>query len=186
MQLTAIILAGGKSTRMGTDKALMTFKGRSLLDNAIDICKPVCQDILISSNNPAHQTGEIPVVFDEYQNCGPMGGLYSGLKKSKTEWNFVLSVDSPFIKPEFIKKIISEIDDVDAVVPIHKKGKEPLVAFYHKNCLPEIETRIIQGNFAIYKLFESIHIKFVESEYWLQKYPDLFYNVNRPEDLKKI
>jgi len=183
MQITAIILAGGKSTRMGIDKASLVFNQKTLLENAIKICRSVCHDVLISSNNPAHQRDEIPVVFDDFQNCGPIGGLFSGLKKSNTDWNFVLSVDSPLIKPEFIQKLISEIEDVDALVPFHKKGKEPLVALYHKNCLPEIEKRIVTGNFAIYQLFEPLNVKYVESECWLQKYPSLFYNINRPEDL---
>jgi len=184
MQITAIILAGGKSKRMGTDKALLELGGISLLEKVISVCEAVCNQILISSNNFEHAVFGYPVIEDEIKNCGPIGGLYSCLKKTTTNWNFVISVDSPFVEKDYINFLNSEKGDFDAIVPVHSKGKEPLIAFYHKSCISEIEKRIQSGNFKMYDLVASLNTKLVDSEKWLSKYPKLFQNINRPEDLQ--
>jgi len=183
MQITGIILSGGQSTRMGTDKALLQINGKTFLENTIEMCKPFCQVILISSNNSTHEKFGLGIVPDEFKNCGPLGGIYSCLKKSDTDWNFVISVDAAFVEPEFIKYFISEIDDFDAIVPFHEKGKEPLIAFYHKNCLDAIEKMLGSGNFKMHNLLYKINTKFVDSQRWVERFPEIFCNLNRPEDL---
>lgn len=183
MQITGIILAGGKSLRMGTDKAFLQLNGKTLLERAIELVQPLCNSIIISSNNPEHKKFGYEIIPDEIKNCGPLGGIYSSLKKSETDWNFVISVDSAFVKSDFIQHLISEIDNLDAVVPIHPKGKEPLIALYHKNCMVEMESMLQSGNFKMHNLIKTINTKFVESQKWLEKYPQLFRNLNRPEDL---
>jgi molybdenum cofactor guanylyltransferase len=80
MQITGFILAGGQSSRMGTDKAMLQIDGKTLMERAIEICKPFCHEILISSNNPKHGNFGFAVISDEINNCGPMGGIYSCLK----------------------------------------------------------------------------------------------------------
>jgi molybdopterin-guanine dinucleotide biosynthesis protein A len=186
MQITGIILAGGLSSRMGTDKALMKIGEKTLLENAVEICKPVCSSIIISSNKQAHKFKEYLLVKDEIPDCGPMGGIYSAIKKSKTNWNFVLSVDSPFVKSTFIKSLFSEKEGFNCVVPVHPIGKEPLIALYHKNVLPEIEGRIKVGENKLHDLFDALNPNFFDSQNWLVKYPNLFYNINRPEDFLAV
>jgi molybdopterin-guanine dinucleotide biosynthesis protein A len=183
MQITAIILAGGQSKRMGTDKALLKLEGVTMLERVVELCKIGCENILISSNNPKHAKFGFPVVTDEFKNCGPISGIHAGLKKSETDWNFIISVDAPFVEPLFLNFLISEINDSDAVVPIHDKGKEPLIALYHKNCTLKIEKRILAGDFIMHDLVTSLNTKLVDSENWLEKYPKIFQNINRPCDL---
>ncbi len=183
MQITGIILAGGKSTRMGIDKTLLQLNGQTLLGRSIELIQPFCDSLLISSNNPAHKKLGLKTIPDEIYDCGPIGGIYSCLKQSETDWNFVISVDSVFVEPEFVHFLISEIEDFDAVVPIHSKGKEPLIALYHKNSLAEIEKMIQYGNFKMHNLLNFLNIKWIDSQNWVDKYPKLFYNINRPEDL---
>ena len=183
MQLTGIILAGGKSKRMGTDKAFIKLNGKTLLKHSIELIKPFCNSLLISSNNPDHEKFGYKIIPDKFPNCGPIGGIYSCLKKSEPDWSFVISVDSAFVEPEFIKFLISEINEFEAVVPIHTKGKEPLIALYHKNCLVEIEKMIQSGDFKMHNLLNVIETKFVDAQNWVDKYPQLFRNLNRPEDL---
>ena len=185
MQITGIILAGGKSKRMGTDKASIKLNKKTLLENSVELLRPFCETILISSNNSEHKITETKTVPDEIADCGPIGGVYSCLKESKTDWNFVISVDSALVKLQFVKHLISEIEDFDAVVPIHSKGKEPLIALYNKNCLFEIEKIIRSGDFKMLNLLNSINTKWVDSQNWVEKYPKLFHNINRPEDLEK-
>ena len=183
MQITGIILAGGKSKRMGADKALLKLNGKTLLERSIELIQPFCKTILISSNNPEHKKFKIETIPDEISDCGPIGGIYTCLRKSETTWNFVISVDSVFVEQEFIKFLISEIDEFSAIVPIHSKGKEPLIALYNKNSLIEFEKMLNLGDFKMYNLINTLKTKWIDSEKWVDKYPQLFHNLNRPKDL---
>jgi molybdopterin-guanine dinucleotide biosynthesis protein A len=183
MQITGIILSGGQSTRMGTDKALIRFNKKTLLENAIEICKPMCTNILISSNNQEHKISGIKIIPDEFLNCGPLSGIYSCLKKSETPWNFVISVDAAFVEPAFIEYLMNETDDSDAIVPIHDKGKEPLISMYHKNGLVEMQKHLKSGDLKMQNLINAINAKFVDSQYWIDKFPNIFRNLNKPEDI---
>ena len=182
MQVTGIILSGGQSKRMGTDKALIHINEKTLLENAIEICNNFCSKILISSNHEKHERLGYKIIPDEIKNCGPLGGIYSCLKHSKTDWNFVISVDAAFVEPEFIAFIISQVGDFDAVIPFHKNGKEPLIALYHKNSLTVIKKMLDLGNFKMQNLLHLVNTKYVDSQGYVERFPKLFHNLNRPED----
>ncbi len=184
MQITGIILAGGKSSRMGTDKAFLDFEGKTLLNHAIALLHIHFPLLLISSNNNELSRLKIKVVNDEVLNCGPLGGVFSCLKQSETEWNFILSVDSPFVHSGFISALKNELIEVDAVVPVHKKGSEPLIAFYNKSCLPAMQKQLNSGNYKMQSLLNEVNTKWVDSEKWIAKYPKIFRNLNNPSDLK--
>lgn len=184
MQVTGIILAGGKSSRMGKDKALLEISGQSLLKRAIEFCQLFCDEILLSSNIPEHQISGYQLVFDEIEECGPLGGIYSCLKKSKNDWNFIISVDSPFVEPDFVSFLLSQKNGYDSVVPFYKRGKEPLIALYHKKILPIIQSQLLSGNYKMHYILQNIHTNYVDSQNWVEKFPRLFYNINYPEDLK--
>ena len=171
---------------MGTDKAFIKVNGKSLLENAINICKPVCNSILISSNSAPHKIQNYQVVNDEFAGCGPIGGIYSCLKKSDSLWNFVISVDSPFVVPGFIENLVEASDGFHAVIPKHSGGLEPLIALYNVNCLPEIERRVIAGNYKMHNLLKAVKKNFVNSKKWLAEYPKMFQNLNYPNDLHGI
>ncbi len=184
MQITGIILAGGKSTRMGTDKALLKIEGETLLSHAVKLYRSVCNQILISSNSADHEIEGIVRVPDEIKNCGPIGGVYSCLKHAENEWSFVISVDAAFVTPEFVSFLVSQASNkYDAVVPVHEKGKEPLIALYNKTVLPIVEKNIESGNFKMHYLLENVRTNFVDSQEWIEHNPKLFYNINSPEDL---
>lgn len=182
MQITGIILAGGQSTRMGKDKALLQINDKTLLENAIEICRPVCSEILISSNNPEHQNFGYQIIPDEIKNCGPIGGIYSCLKKSETNWNFFCSVDSPFVTSAFIQFLTNQTENYDVVVPFHFQGKEPLIALYNKNCLSVIEKQIELHQFKIHLLLKLLNTKYFDAREWVAIKPLIFKNLNRPED----
>lgn len=183
MQITGIILSGGQSTRMGTDKALIQIDGKTLLEKIIQICQPLCTQILISSNNSAHEKFGYKIIPDEIKNCGPLGGIYSCLKKSETDWNFIISVDAAFVKPDFISFLISKTGNYDAVAPVHNLGKEPLIALYHKNNLKEIEKMLNSKNYKMTHLLNSINTRFVDSQKWVEEFPEIFRNLNQPCDI---
>lgn len=98
-EITGIILAGGKSSRMGKDKGLCDFKGKALVSYAIETLRPLCGNLMISANYFPEKYAEfdLPVIADEVKNIGPMGGILSCLKQSHTQHNLVLSCDTPFV-----------------------------------------------------------------------------------------
>lgn len=186
MQITGIILAGGQSTRMGTDKALLQINDKTLLENAIEICRPVCSEILISSGNPEHKKFGYQIVPDEIKNCGPIGGIYSCLKKSETLWNLVLSVDALFVTSEFLQYLALQKDKFEAVIPKHPGGVEPLVSLYNKNALFAFEVQIRKHDYKMQNLLRLISTSYVDCDKWLIKNRHLFDNLNSLDDLKLI
>jgi molybdopterin-guanine dinucleotide biosynthesis protein A len=182
MKLTAIILAGGKSSRMGTDKALLKLGDKNMLETVIKNCKPVCNSIIISSNHINHSSFGYPVVQDEISNCGPIGGIYTCLKQSATDWNFIISVDTPFVTGEFIRFIAGEAENCDVAVPVHSGSQEPLIAVYSKKILPVIEHQIERRQFRIHELIKLAKCKLINTDSWVKNMPLLFKNLNRPED----
>ncbi len=169
---------------MGVDKALLKMNGKTLLETVIEICQPVCSSIIISSNNPAHSVYGYPVIADEHKDCGPIGGVYTCLKQSLTNWNFVISVDTPFVTPGFIQFLFQQSGDFDAVIPAHSGNTEPLIALYNRRCLPVIEKQIHLQIFKIQHLITLLNTGFVECNEWIGNAPLLFKNLNYPEDLQ--
>lgn len=169
---------------MGTDKAQLLLDGVSLLERCISLCKGFASEILISSNLEDHAKFGFPVVPDEIENTGPLGGIYSCLKKSRYQLNFVISVDAAFVTGEFVKYLSGETGDTEAVVPFSDRGKEPLIAFYNKSCLPKMKESLDESDYKMHNLLEKLNTKLVNSEEWINKSPKLFHNLNRPEDLK--
>ncbi len=182
MQVNAIILAGGKSKRMGVDKPLMSFNGETLLERSVMLCKSFFKDVIISSQNPKHQVEDCKIVPDLIEGCGPIGGIHSCLKISDTEWNFVMSVDAPFLEPAFISLLISETDGYDAVIPVHNSGIEPLLGIYRKRSLLQMEKQIADGNYKMHDLLDHLNVNFVDAQSWVDRYPLIFKNLNKPED----
>lgn len=183
MQITAIILAGGKSKRMGTDKTFLELDGVPLLQRMISLLQPLCETLIISSNNPRHEKYGYNVIADEIKNCGPIGGIYSSINKSNTDLNFVISVDAAFIEKDFVEFLISKKGDYDAVVPYSEKGKEPLIALYNKSCLPFMKEKLETGDYKMHTFLSTVNTKWIDAQSWVEKYPKLFHNLNRPEDL---
>lgn len=168
---------------MGSDKAFLKLEETTLLVRAVDFCMKFCDETFISSSNPKHQFEGIKRIGDEIKDCGPIGGIYSSLKQSSNDWNFVLSVDAPFAEQDFVDFMIKKTKSFDAVVPLHNGKKEPLMALYHKKILPQIEVKLKEGIYKLHFLLHGINTNFVESDEWLIKYPKLFQNLNYPEEL---
>ncbi len=184
MHVTAIILAGGQSKRLGTDKALMQYNGESLLEQAVKLCNSYFTPLLISSDKPEHQFPGSQLVPDIIPDCGPMGGIYSCLRNSETDWNFVLSVDTIFTELAFISYLLSEINTFDAVIPVHKNGIEPLIGLYKKSSIPAFEAQLRKGNYKMQDLLEALHVNYVDAQKWVDRYPQIFRNINSWDDFR--
>lgn len=185
MSVTGIVLAGGKSSRMGSEKGLVLLSGKPLIWYAIESLAPVCDRIIISSNSDAYNNLGFEVVADEIQNIGPMGGLLSSLKKSTSEKNLVLSCDLPFAHSELLAYILHMSQGYDAAVPWQgNRHYEPLCAFYNTSVLNAMEQFVMNQNYKLPDLFDNINIKKLIINNILPFYSDrLFFNVNSKTDI---
>ena len=134
--ITGIILAGGKSSRMGTDKGLLTLRGDAFIALIIDAVKPLVKDIIIVSNNTDYDQFGYKRVDDIIENAGPVAGIYTGLYHSTTENNLVISCDVPLVKTVILNKLIEGYEDGFDVIQIQSQNKTmPLIALYKKQCM---------------------------------------------------
>lgn len=179
-EVTGVIMAGGKSSRMGTDKGLLLYQGKPLSQYAVDVLKPFCTEILISTQNEEYARFGLPLVPDEIPGCGPIGGIYSALKASKTSFLLILGCDMPRISSHTIEKLLSHIGNYDCVIPLVASKPEPLCAVYSKKLLNRIACNIKKGEFALYRLIKNSNTFFVDFENNLSE----FTNINTPDELK--
>lgn len=186
--ITGIVLAGGKSSRFGSDKAMASWKGKTLLENAIRILEPCCDKVVISSNNPEYMFTGCEVWPDTLKINAAITGFYSCLKKSETELNLILSCDMPLISTNLLEYLIANIDNYEAIVPVHDTNHvEPLCGLYRKSFLPAIEKNILEKNYSLQKLLSCDQVKKTPISLDQSFYhPDLFVNVNSVSDLEAI
>lgn len=185
MEVTGIILAGGKSSRMGTDKGLQELSGKPLIYYAIQSLSELCNTIIISTSSDAYQSFGYKTVADEIPGIGPMGGIYSALKQSKTEKNLVLSCDLPFVSKELLSFILKNSEGYQVAVPWQgNQHYEPLCGFYHLSILEQISLYIQNNNYKLPDIFEEISINRLvinkKSDFYTE---ELFLNVNSKHDL---
>lgn len=184
--LTAFVLAGGQSARMGTDKGFVVLDGRTLLERALDLARSVTSDIRIVGN-PAKFASFAPVVEDLFSGCGPLGGIHAALRSSQTDLNLILAVDTPFVTPSFLEYILARAKDSQAMitVPRTSRGWQPLCAVYRRDFASIAEKALRAGHYKIDPLFTEAAAQVI-SEPELESAgfaPDLFSNLNTPDDL---
>ena len=133
--ITGIILAGGKSSRMGTDKGFIFFNGKTFINHIIDALKPLVNTIIIVSDLSQYGNLGYKQIKDVYPESGPLSGLYSGLLESDNDLNLVLSCDVPLISSEILRELLKAYSEGNnAVVCKANKRVMPLIALYNKNC----------------------------------------------------
>ncbi len=168
--VTAFILAGGKSTRMGTDKAFMTLNGRSLLERMLDLGQSVTPDVRIIGNAQKFAPFA-PTVEDVFRDCGPLGGIHAALRASSSELNLILAVDLPFVSP---------------TVPDAAGGWQPLCAVYRREFADAAESALRAGRYKIDELFDVVQTQRIEEGELASAglSPELFQNLNTREEVK--
>jgi molybdenum cofactor guanylyltransferase len=183
---TGIILAGGTSRRMGTDKGLVLFKGQSLIRYSIEVFQEICSEIIISSNIDSYDHLGFKVVPDLQPDTGPMGGIYSCLKQSANDLNLVLSCDMPFVKSGIFYILEAKRGDSRICVPWYEQDQfEPLCGIYHKEVLEEMQCFILNKNYKLPDLFKSTlftPVRIAELNPPLVK--NYFFSINSPADLE--
>lgn len=178
--ITGIILAGGNSRRMGSDKAMIPFKGMRLIEYSISILKKFTNNILISSNNGALAVAGFQLVTDNFTGIGPLAGLEACLRKSESRINIVVPCDTPFLSTSMLKNLLENTGKSDATIPVHKNGKiEPLVGYYSRDILPVIVNQIEKGDYKIQHLLKQINTNYI-----LIEEDNIFRNLNSPADIE--
>ena len=184
--VAAFILAGGKSTRMGTDKAFVALDGRTLLARALDLARSVTHDVRIVGET-AKFAAFAPTVEDVFSGCGPLGGIHAALRASQAELNLILAVDVPFVPPALLPFLITRARSSTTMVTVARAGGgwQPLCAVYRREFAEVAETALQNGKRKIDALFDTARTLVIEEEELETAgfSANVFRNLNTREDL---
>ncbi len=176
------IIAGGKSTRMGKDKAMLLFKEQTLLQHAIDLLKPFGNQLYVSSN-VKYTDLKVALVSDVIKDIGPIGGIYSLLKEMKTKKLLLTAVDTPLLTPEIIQYLLDNYDKKAEITALKTTdGLQMLVGIYDKSLVPIIEKQIAKGDYKLAHLIANAKTQILDAT----RFSERFVNVNTKNEFIKI
>ncbi|OIK12512.1 molybdenum cofactor guanylyltransferase [Bacillus sp. MUM 13] len=191
-ETTAILLAGGKSSRMGVNKALLSMShGVNIAAIAGELEKEAGGALLITNTPESYKFLGLPMIADRYKDSGPLGGIHAGLCASKTDINLIAACDMPFIKAEAAREIVMHIGEYDAAVPEIHGQMHPLFAVYRKSCLPVLQACLDEGQLRVRQFLNGVRVKVLkETDFKLfhqqpEFFPHIFYNMNDREEYEK-
>lgn len=194
-QLSAAVLTGGQSRRMGTDKALLEVGGMTLLERTLDVVRQVSDDVfVVGDRRPYHRFG-VPVVADAYPGTGPLGGIATALRHARNDLVLVVACDLPFLSGSLLRAMADYPRDYDALVPLVRAVGEsgerpvfqPLHAIYTRRCLAVIEAYLAKGGRKVSGFFDAIDVRTLD-EAWVREIDpelDSFVNANNPGELQR-
>jgi molybdopterin-guanine dinucleotide biosynthesis protein A len=199
--VTGVVLAGGRSRRMGRDKALVRIGGRTLVERVSETLASACGRVIVAAGDMrALSVLALPagtrVVADEVAHQGPLGGLATALAEMRTEWAFVAGVDMPFLREEVVRALWAELLRVeranpsrrfDVLMPVGEKGPEPLLALYRRSCRSAIREMLAVGERRVSALHSRVAVCEVPVGLLQAADPELvsLVNVNTAEDLAR-
>lgn len=187
--VSAFVLAGGRSSRMGADKALLRLGEKTLLEIALRNASTVTDNPVIVGEG-ARYVAYGPVVEDRFPGCGPLGGIHAALSATVSEWNLVLSVDIPLMSASFLRWLVDTAGSCDELVCVPRLNgrNEPLCALYRRPLLPVVEKALRDRQYKVDRIFGEAKTRFVpEAEIRAAGYSEeIFRNVNTPEDYEWV
>ena len=185
--ISGIILAGGKSRRMGRDKAFLKIKGKRLIDITLALFKTLFDRILIVTDDKSRFKGlaGVTVCEDLVRERGPLAGIYTGLLASPYDKAFFAACDMPHLDPGLIGRMLdlARASDADCLVPLTSRGPEPLFAIYSKRLLPKIEAALKTEDLSLRGLLKECGCRYVQVS---DPESLCFANINTPRDLKDL
>lgn len=193
LPVTAAVLAGGRSMRMGVDKTLLPVDGEPLLARVVAAVSAVCEHTVVVTNR-AEQIAEAglpsdtPVLIDEVPFQGPLGGLVTALKGAPDDWILAVAADIPWLEPGVIRALWDARDGAQVVVPVTEKGVEPLLALYHRSTIAAARHVLATGRRRLVAMFPELTVVELPLEDLRAADPELrsLVNVNTPEDLAEV
>jgi len=185
--ITGVILAGGKSSRMGQNKALMSLGGTRLVDRVMTVMRRVFDDLLMVTNTPEMYADlGVPMVRDVWPEKGSLGGVYSAIYHVATPYCLVVACDMPFLRAALLRYLIAQMAGYDVVVPDVLGELQTLHAIYSKACLQPIERRLEANRLRIVGFFPDVQVRTVTASELEPYDPELlaFQNLNTPEEFQ--
>ncbi len=187
MNAGGIILSGGKSSRMGTNKALLKINQKPNIERIKYELEQVVDEIILVTNEPEeYRFLNIKTVADDFPGRGPLAGIHAGLKATPYQANLVVACDMPFISAKLGRILLEQSKDFDAVIPIINGRQQMLFSVYQKGILPEIEKCIKGDNVAIKHVLDSFNVRYIEeselNEYSSGNLELIFFNMNYPDE----
>lgn len=189
MKVSGIVLAGGRSSRMGQDKTLMSVNAETLIERTIRELRKVADEVIIASNQKSKYnipgTIEIPDIFP---GRGPLGGIHAGLLAARYPLSFVVAADMPFFTADMANYLLSKSAGYDVVAPEINHYWEPLCAVYAKDCLQAIEQFLVADVKKVYAFYPCVRVLKVKEEELTKmgKIEHIFCNLNTPEDYQSL
>ncbi|MEH7390121.1 molybdenum cofactor guanylyltransferase [Bacillus sp. JJ1503] len=190
MQVTGIIMAGGRSSRMGTNKALLPIGGKTVIERIVQELSKIVSDLVIVTNTfEDYQFLGLPMVQDHWKDMGPLAGIHAGLSASSTEKNLIVACDMPFISSQVGDILLTFLDDYQVAVPDVSDQLHPLFAAYRKDTLGEVQQSLQNQELRIRQFFKHTKTKYV-TEACLQKHhyhyqEQHFFNMNHRDDFER-
>jgi molybdopterin-guanine dinucleotide biosynthesis protein A len=191
LKASAIVLAGGRSRRLGDNKVMKTLGSKNLLEQVLSCVASLTDEIIIVTAEERLVPGvtgysDLRVVTDIYPGKGPLGGIYTGLKVSANFLNLVVAADMPFLNRALLSYMLGLANDVDLVAPRVGSQVEPLHAVYTKGCIAAIEKMLKEGELGVHKLFPRVNVRYVDEDEIRRFDPEQrsFFNINTEGDLQ--
>ncbi len=190
--VSAVVLAGGLSRRLGRDKAIEPLGGEPLIRRVLARVAQVADETVVVLND-ASRAAELPLsedvvpAVDRYPGAGSLGGIFTGLEAARADWALVVACDMPFLNVPLLRLILSLRAGRDAVVPVIEGRPEPTHAVYSKVCLPHIERRLQANDLKISRFFEDVDVEYLPQRAVEELDADhlSFFNVNTEQDLER-
>lgn len=188
--VSAFILAGGRSTRMGTDKAQLPWQGTTLLAHALATARGVSGEVKIVGARERYAAYGADTVEDEFQQCGPLGGIHAALGASRSDLNIVLAIDTPLVTAGFLKYLLQRAEaaaDALATVPDAGGGVQGTCAVYRRPFRAVAEQQLKKGRYKVTETFSLVRVEYVEeNEMRAAGFdPAMFANLNTPEEFSE-
>ena len=190
MGTTAIILAGGQSSRMGTNKALLQLNGKTVIEGMVEKVERIASEVIIVTNTfEDYAFLHLPMIEDKRKGKGPLAGIEAGLAATKNDRNLIIACDMPFISTKVGKYLLSYLDEYQAAVPEISGQLHPLFAAYRKDTNEAVTQALEENQLRIRHFLHNIHVKIVKKELLqsleLENEELSFFNMNKPDEYHK-
>lgn len=187
--VAGFVLAGGESSRMRRDKALLEIDGVPMLLRTARLVQSVSALLAVIGASEAYQPLGLPLLPDDWPGAGPLGGIATALRASTIPWNLVVACDLPHLTAAWLAYLIERAlaSRADAVLPMNVRGAEPLCAMYHQRCAPKIRAALARGTRKVTEGFAGLCVEAIERAEWKLFDSDgvLFKNMNSPADYEE-
>ena len=185
--ITAVILAGGKNSRLQVEKSLLTIDGCHLIDRQVMLLKEIFEKIIIVSSKIEikHKFPDLKIVEDKFKDCGPLGGIHAAMQEADTNSIFVFACDMPFLNKKTIHKQIAvfQNSNIQILVPRNSNGIEPLHAIYSVSNIKQLENCLNTKRFSVRSFYEKSKTSYIDFN---DSHRKDFYNINTAKDLLLI